>query len=148
MYSLRNRHEKLAKGSLFCLFLKLVQINYIFTDNVRILYIYLTYNDRLTCTIGSAFFRISIPASQLEWMSFPKFKKNHFLHYVHCTCMYILQEIFFLALYDPRSDSLQTTAYYTEIALSVANVAICDFFSWLATEIGCWRFFCRLDFLV
>jgi hypothetical protein len=30
---------KLAKGSLFCLFLKLVQINCIFTDNVRILYI-------------------------------------------------------------------------------------------------------------
>jgi hypothetical protein len=32
--------EKLAEGSLFCLFLKLVQINFIFTDNVRILYIY------------------------------------------------------------------------------------------------------------
>ena len=41
MYSLRNRHEKLAEDSLFCLFLKLVQINFIFTDNVRILYIYL-----------------------------------------------------------------------------------------------------------
>ena len=40
MYSLRNRHEKLTEGSLFCLFLKLVQINFIFTDNVRILYIY------------------------------------------------------------------------------------------------------------
>jgi hypothetical protein len=40
LYSLRNRHEKLANGSLFCLFLKLVQINFIFTDNVRILYIY------------------------------------------------------------------------------------------------------------
>jgi hypothetical protein len=40
LYSLRNRHEKLAEGSLFCLFLKLVQINFIFTDNVRILYIY------------------------------------------------------------------------------------------------------------
>jgi hypothetical protein len=40
LYSLRNRPEKLAKGSLFCLFLKLVQINFIFTDNVRILYIY------------------------------------------------------------------------------------------------------------
>jgi hypothetical protein len=39
LYSLRNRPEKLAKGSLFCLFLKLVQINFIFTDNVRILYI-------------------------------------------------------------------------------------------------------------
>ena len=41
MFSLRNRPEKLAEGSLFCLFLKLVQINFIFTDNVRILYIYL-----------------------------------------------------------------------------------------------------------
>jgi hypothetical protein len=41
LYSLQNRPEKLAKGSLFCLFLKLVQINFIFTDNVRILYIYL-----------------------------------------------------------------------------------------------------------
>ena len=38
MYSLRNRPEKLAQGLLFCLFLKLVQINFIFTDNVRILY--------------------------------------------------------------------------------------------------------------
>jgi hypothetical protein len=34
----RNRLEKLAKGSLFYLFLKLVQINFIFSDNVRILY--------------------------------------------------------------------------------------------------------------
>ena len=40
LYSLRNRPEKLAEGSLFCLFLKLIQINFIFTDNVRILYIY------------------------------------------------------------------------------------------------------------
>jgi hypothetical protein len=40
LYSLRNRPEKLAEGSLFCPFLKLVQINFIFTDNVRILYIY------------------------------------------------------------------------------------------------------------
>jgi hypothetical protein len=40
LYSLRNRPEKLANGSLFCLFLKLVQINFMFTDNVRILYIY------------------------------------------------------------------------------------------------------------
>jgi hypothetical protein len=43
LYSLRNRPEKLAEGSLFCLFLKLVQINCIFTDNVRILYIYLPF---------------------------------------------------------------------------------------------------------
>ena len=41
MYSLRNRPGKLAEGSLFCLFLKLVQINFMLTDNVRILYIYL-----------------------------------------------------------------------------------------------------------
>jgi hypothetical protein len=43
LYSLRNRPEKLVVGSLFCLFLKLVQINFIFTDNVRILYIYLRF---------------------------------------------------------------------------------------------------------
>ena len=43
MYSLRNRPEKLAKGSLFRLFLKLVQIIFLFTDNVRILYIYLVF---------------------------------------------------------------------------------------------------------
>ena len=36
--SLRNMRDKLTKGSLFYLFLKLVQINYIFCDNVRILY--------------------------------------------------------------------------------------------------------------
>jgi hypothetical protein len=39
LYSLWNRPEKLTKGLLFCLFLKLVQINFIFTDNVHILYI-------------------------------------------------------------------------------------------------------------
>jgi hypothetical protein len=38
--------------------------------------------------------------------------------------------------------------YRAGIALSVANVAICDFLSWLATEIGFWRFFWRLYFLV
>ena len=38
-HSLRNMIEKLAKGSLFYQFLKLVQINYIFSDNVQILYI-------------------------------------------------------------------------------------------------------------
>jgi hypothetical protein len=40
LYSLRNSPENLAEGSLFCLFLKLVQIYFIFTDNVRILYIF------------------------------------------------------------------------------------------------------------
>ena len=39
LYSLRNRLEQLANGSLIYLFLKLVQINYIFSDNERILYI-------------------------------------------------------------------------------------------------------------
>jgi hypothetical protein len=41
LLSLQNRIEKLAKCSLFYLSLKLVQINYIFSDNVRILYIHL-----------------------------------------------------------------------------------------------------------
>ena len=47
LYSLRNRPEKLAEGSLFCPFLKLVQIDFIFTDNVRILYIYHVYRTLL-----------------------------------------------------------------------------------------------------
>ena len=38
LYSLRNRLEHLAKGSLFCPFLKLVKIIFLFSDNVRILY--------------------------------------------------------------------------------------------------------------
>jgi hypothetical protein len=42
---LRNRPEKLAKGSLFYLFLKLVEINLIFSDNVLILYIYVNKPD-------------------------------------------------------------------------------------------------------
>jgi hypothetical protein len=41
LHSLRNRLEKLTNCSLFYLFLKLVQINYIFSGNVRILYMYL-----------------------------------------------------------------------------------------------------------
>ena len=40
LYSLLNRPEKFEKGSLYNLFLKIVKINYIFSDNVRILYIY------------------------------------------------------------------------------------------------------------
>jgi hypothetical protein len=40
LHSLRNMLEKLAKGSLFYPFLKLVEINFKFPDNVRILYIY------------------------------------------------------------------------------------------------------------
>ena len=40
LYTLQNRNENLAIGSRLFLFLKLAQINCIFTDNVRILYIY------------------------------------------------------------------------------------------------------------
>jgi hypothetical protein len=40
LHSLRDMLEKLASGSLFYLFLKLVQINYKFSDNLRTLYIY------------------------------------------------------------------------------------------------------------
>jgi hypothetical protein len=39
LHSLRNDTEKLTKAWLFYLFLKLVQINYIFSNNVSILYI-------------------------------------------------------------------------------------------------------------
>jgi len=45
LHSLRNRLEKIAKGSLFYPFLKLMQINFIFTDNVRILYIYIFHKE-------------------------------------------------------------------------------------------------------
>ena len=40
LHSLRDMLEKLASGSIFYLFLKLVQINYKFSDNLRTLYIY------------------------------------------------------------------------------------------------------------
>ena len=43
LHSLRNRLEKLAKCSFFYLFLKLLQINFIFSDNVRILHIYVGF---------------------------------------------------------------------------------------------------------
>ena len=39
LHSLRNRLEKLALDLLVYLFLKIVQINLIFSDNIRILYI-------------------------------------------------------------------------------------------------------------
>jgi hypothetical protein len=48
--------EKLADGSLICLFLKLVQINFIFIDNVRILYIYFHFVI-LTCSIYCIYFK-------------------------------------------------------------------------------------------
>jgi hypothetical protein len=63
LYSLRNRPEKLAKGSLFCLFLKLVQINFIFSDNVCILYIYLHLCPRnLNYHTGSRFIKLHLVA--------------------------------------------------------------------------------------
>jgi hypothetical protein len=40
LYTLQNRNENLAIGSRLFLFLKLAQINFIFADNARILYIY------------------------------------------------------------------------------------------------------------
>jgi hypothetical protein len=40
LHSLRHMLEKLAKGLLFYQFLKLIQINYIISDNLRTLYIY------------------------------------------------------------------------------------------------------------
>ena len=44
LQALRNRLEKLTNDSLFYLFLKLVQINFIFAENVRILYTSLNKN--------------------------------------------------------------------------------------------------------
>ena len=41
LHSLLNRIEKLAKDSPFYLFLKLVQINMILSDNVRIFFFYI-----------------------------------------------------------------------------------------------------------
>ena len=42
LHSLQKRTEELAKGArLCCLFLQLVQLNYIFSDNVRILSMYI-----------------------------------------------------------------------------------------------------------
>jgi hypothetical protein len=40
MHSLENRQEKLTNDSLFYMFLKLVEINHIFSDNVHI-YLYI-----------------------------------------------------------------------------------------------------------
>jgi len=42
LHSLRNRLEKLAKYLFFYLFLKLVQINYIFSDNVNVRILYMS----------------------------------------------------------------------------------------------------------
>jgi hypothetical protein len=45
LYSFRNRREKLARGSIFLLFLKLVQITFIFVDNVYTMYVYSILNN-------------------------------------------------------------------------------------------------------
>ena len=47
LHSLRNMLEKLSEGSFFCLFLKLVQINYIFSDDVRKFYISFSYTGQI-----------------------------------------------------------------------------------------------------
>jgi len=51
LHSLRIRAEKFAICSPFNLFLKPAQINYIFSDNVDILYIYYVINHYICCTI-------------------------------------------------------------------------------------------------
>jgi hypothetical protein len=43
LHSLRNKLEKITKGSLFYLFIKFVRISYICSDYVRILYIYASF---------------------------------------------------------------------------------------------------------
>jgi hypothetical protein len=64
LYSLQNRPEKLAEGSLFCLFLKLVQINFIFTDNVRILYMYFCTHENINVFISTN--RLSFPNNKIS----------------------------------------------------------------------------------
>ena len=51
LHSLRNRTEKLNKGLFFYLFLKLVQINYIFSDNVHIYICTVFILLRISCLI-------------------------------------------------------------------------------------------------
>ena len=51
LHSLRIRAEKVAICSPFNLFLKPAQINYIFSGNVDILYIYPVINHYICCTI-------------------------------------------------------------------------------------------------
>jgi hypothetical protein len=51
LHLLREMLEKLTRGSIFYLFLKLVQINYIFFDNLRTLYIYLQRHNVIDVTL-------------------------------------------------------------------------------------------------
>jgi hypothetical protein len=56
-------------GSLCCLFLKLVQINFIFTDNVRILYIYFC---RPCCyCLWEVFFVVRVTLVPVSYLSAP-----------------------------------------------------------------------------
>ena len=68
-----TRCETSLKSSLFCLFLKLVQIKFIFTDNVRILYIYI-----YTCMSNFANFFINKSRSYLS-IIIDLFCENEFL---------------------------------------------------------------------
>ena len=63
LYSLRNRLEKLTKSSLFYLFLQLVNINYIFSDNVRILSIYFIKSVRCN--------KFNLSFSTITWTTWP-----------------------------------------------------------------------------
>jgi hypothetical protein len=71
LYSLRNRPEKLANGSLFCLFLKLVQINFIFTDNVRILYMCMNDNKCCINVVKGVFFVVRVTLVPVSYLSAP-----------------------------------------------------------------------------
>ena len=68
MYSLRNRPEKLPKGSLYCLFLKLVQINLY----LPIMYVYcicisyVNFDFNVWFTVFNATFNI---VSDISWRS-------------------------------------------------------------------------------
>jgi hypothetical protein len=63
LYSLRNRLEKLTKSSHFYLFLQLVNINYIFSDNVRILSIYFIKSVRCN--------KFNLSFSTITWTTWP-----------------------------------------------------------------------------
>ena len=64
---LRNRLEKLVKGSFFCLFLKLVQIIYKLSDNVRILYMYLLYRKLFCCLLQNLAFKFLYILEYLQY---------------------------------------------------------------------------------
>ena len=78
MFSLWNRPEKLVKGSLFFLFIKLLQINFISADNVHIYCLYLSALNIICCltshlyfTIAFRFTNISLSPSGLPIFHYP-----------------------------------------------------------------------------